>query len=82
MEKEWNELVGIFQKYVELHKHLKTFQEVPQQFVDDVKKVNNFWKFQSKFIEKELPEELLQKLIEIRKVVSNMRMDYCLAKIL
>ena len=48
MEKEWNELVAIFQKYVELHKHLHRFQEIPQQFIDDVKKIHSILKFQIK----------------------------------
>ena len=79
MEKEWNQFVGIFRKYVELHKHLHRFQEIPQQFVDDVKKISSILKFQIKFIEKELPEHVLETLTQIKTVMLQIRIDYALA---
>lgn len=81
MQKEWNELVAIFRKYVELHKHLHRFQEIPQQFVDDVKKITSILKFQIKFIEKELPEHVLETLTQIKTVMLQIQIDYALANI-
>lgn len=81
MQKEWNELVAIFRKYVELHKHLHRFQQIPQQFVDDVKKISSILKFQIKFIEKELPEHVLEQLKQIRSAILQIQVDYALANI-
>lgn len=82
MEKEWNELVAIFQKYVELHKHLHRFQEIPQQFIDDVKKIHGILKFQIKFVEKELPEQVIDQLNQVKTMVLQIQIDYALAKIM
>jgi len=82
MQKEWNELVAIFHKNVELHKHLKRFQEIPQQFIDDVKKIYSFWKFQTKFIEKELPENALEQLNQMKSIILQIQVDYALAKVM
>lgn len=76
MEKEWGELVAIFQKYVELYKHLHKFQEIPQNFIDDVKKIHSFWKFQVKFIEKELPEVVLEQLNQMKTTVLHIQLEY------
>ena len=81
MKKEWNELVAIFRKYVELHKHLHKFQEIPQPFKDDVKKIYSFWKFQSTFIEKDLPEHVLETLKQMKTVMLQIQVDYALANI-
>ena len=78
MKKEWNELVAIFRKYVELHKHLHKFQEIPQQFINDVKKIYSFWKFQLKFIEKDLPEQVLETLKQMKMVMLQIQVDYAL----
>jgi hypothetical protein len=82
MEKEWKELVAIFQKNVELHKHLQRFQEIPQQFIDDVKKLYSFWKFQTRFIEKELPENALEQLNQMKTIIMQIHVDYALAKVI
>lgn len=81
MEKEWNQLVAIFRKYVELHKHLHRFQEIPQQFINDVKKITSILKFQIKFIEKELPEHVLEQLNKMKSVILQIQVDYALANI-
>ena len=82
MEKEWNELVGIFQKYVELYKHLHRFQEVPQQFINDVKKLYSILKFQIKFIEKDLPEQLIGQMKQLKSTILQIQVEYALAKVL
>ena len=66
MQKEWNELVAIFHKNVELHKHLHRFQEIPQQFIDDVKKLYSFWKFQTKFIEEKNEKRFILEAMSFR----------------
>ena len=82
MQKEWNILVAIFQDYMKLHSHLHKFQEIPQQYVDDVKKIYTQLIFQIKFIEKELPEHVLQQLAQIKSTIANARLDYALAKVM
>ena len=82
MEKEWRELVAIFQDYMKLHSHLHKFQQIPQQYIDDVKKIYAQLIFQIKFIEKELPEHVLQQLIEMKNIILKARLDYAMAKII
>jgi hypothetical protein len=82
MEKEWRELVAMFQDYMKLHSHLHKFQQIPQQYIDDVKKIYAQLIFQIKFIEKELPEHVLQQLIEMKNIISKARFDYAMAKII
>ena len=82
MEKEWKELVAIFQKNVELHKHLKRFQEIPQPFKDDVKKMYSFWKFQTRFIENELPPHVVEQLNQMKSIIMQIQVDYALAKVM
>jgi hypothetical protein len=82
MEKEWKELVAIFQDYMKLHSHLHKFQEIPEQYIDNVKKIYSQLIFQIKFIEKELPEHILQQLTEMKNVILKIRLDYAMAKVI
>jgi len=82
MEKEWKELVAIFQDYMKLHSHLHKFQEIPEQYIDNVKKIYSQLIFQIKFIENELPEHILQQLTEMKNVILKIRLDYAMAKVI
>lgn len=82
MEKEWKELVAIFQDYMKLHSHLHKFQEIPEQYIDNVKKIYSQLIFQIKFIEKELPEHILQQLTEMKNIILKIRLDYAMAKVI
>lgn len=77
MEDEFKHLHQIFQKLGELHSHLKKFKgQFPPQYLTDVKKLMEMWKFQKSFIKPQLPNQFYEPFSQMQVLVSGFWIDF------
>jgi hypothetical protein len=77
MEEEFKHLHAIFRKLGELHSHLKKLQEIPPQYIQEVKRVIGDWKFQKNFV-KPLPSQFYEPFMQMETIVSGFWIDFYL----
>ena len=83
MEDEFRQLHGLFQKFVELHKHLKQFKcEIPEEYVRDVKLLDKMWRFQRKFVNMDTLPEHFDTYSKMQQAVSVVQLDFYFHNIL
>ena len=83
MEDEFNYLHAVFQKLGELHSHLKKFKgQIPPQYLEDVNKILQVWKFQKNFVSSGLTPQFQQPFSQMENHVSNFLIDFYLQEIL
>jgi hypothetical protein len=83
MEDEFRQLHGLFQKFAELHKHLKQFKgQIPEEYVRDVKILDKMWRFQKSFVNMDTLPQHFETFCKMKEAISSIQLDFYFHNIL